>query len=253
MKYKFIPVNNDLDKAVAFANTLDVNNIKNVQKIKQKPFYVPTVEVIEMLQNDGWLIKGVAEQREKNRKVSSNYVQLHHPDFSLKNRLGKTEAVSSLTISNSCDGNKPLIMDLGLYRQVCSNGVIAFDEHGERIQIKHTEVNYKNLRNFISLVNNKTDKVLESFGILQNKNMTVEEAREFAYKAAKLRHDEDKISDVVINDLLSINRIEDEGNDLWTVFNRIQENLTADINNLTTDISLNKQLSAMADQYALAV
>lgn len=253
MKYKFIPVNNDLDKAVAFANTLDVNNIKNVQKIKQKPFYVPTVEVIEMLQNDGWLIKGVAEQREKNRKVSSNYVQLHHPDFSLKNRLGKTEAVSSLTISNSCNGNKPLTMDLGLYRQVCSNGAITFDEHGERIQIKHTEVNYKNLRNFISLVNNKTDKVLESFGILQNKNMTVEEARKFAYEAAKLRHNEDQISDVVINDLLSINRTEDEGNDLWTVFNRIQENLTADINNFNTDIRLNKQLSAIADQYALAV
>jgi hypothetical protein len=84
MKYKFIPVDNNINKAVAFANTLDSNNIKNVQRIKQKPFYIPTLEVLEMLQNDGWLIKGVAEQRGKNRKITSNYVQLHHPDFSLK-------------------------------------------------------------------------------------------------------------------------------------------------------------------------
>jgi hypothetical protein len=29
MKYKFIPVENNIDKAFAFANTLDVNNIIN--------------------------------------------------------------------------------------------------------------------------------------------------------------------------------------------------------------------------------
>lgn len=253
MKYKFIPVDNNINKAIAFANTLDSNNIKNVQRIKQKQFYIPTVEVIEMLQNDGWLLKGVAEQRGKNRKISSNYVQMHHPDFSLKNKLGKTEAVSSLTISNSCNGNKPLTMDLGIYRQVCSNGAIAFDQHGESTQIKHTEINARDLQRFIQSVNNKTDKVLESFGILQNKNMTIEEARKFAYKAAQLRYTEDQISDITINDLLSVNRIEDESNDLWTVFNRVQENLTADISNFRTDIILNQQLFSLADQYAVAI
>ena len=34
MKYKFIPVDNDLNKAIAFANSLDQNNVINVQKIK---------------------------------------------------------------------------------------------------------------------------------------------------------------------------------------------------------------------------
>jgi hypothetical protein len=253
MKYKFIPVDNNINKAIAFANTLDSNNIKNIQRIKQKPFYIPTAEVIGMLQNDGWLLKGVAEQRGKNRKISTNYVQMHHPDFSLKNKQGKTEAISSLTISNSCNGSKPLAMDLGIYRQVCSNGAIAFDQHGEQTQIKHTEINANNLQKFIQSVNNKTNKVLESFGILQNKNMTVEEARRFAYKAAQLRYTEDQISDITINDLLSVNRIEDESNDLWTVFNRVQENLTADVSNFRTDIILNQQLFSLADQYALAV
>jgi hypothetical protein len=36
MKYKFIPVNNDLNKAIAFANSLDQNYLKNVQKNKTK-------------------------------------------------------------------------------------------------------------------------------------------------------------------------------------------------------------------------
>ena len=83
--------------------------------------------------------------------------------------------------------------------------------------------------------------------------MTVEEARKFAYKAAQLRYTEDQISDITINDLLSINRIEDESNDLWTVFNRVQENLTADVSNFRTDIILNQQLFSLADQYAIAL
>jgi hypothetical protein len=83
--------------------------------------------------------------------------------------------------------------------------------------------------------------------------MTVEEARRFAYKAAQLRYTEDQISDITINDLLSVNRIEDESNDLWTVFNRVQENLTADVSNFRTDIILNQQLFSLADQYAIAL
>ena len=75
--------------------------------------------------------------------------------------------------------------------------------------------------------------------------------RRLANEAASLRYT--NLEDFDIEDLLVVNRIEDEGNDLWTVFNRIQENLTADVSNLNEDIRLNKQLFALADQYALAV
>ena len=253
MNYKFIPVNNDLNKAVAFANSLDQNYLRNVQKTKQKTFYVPTMEVLEFLQKEGWYVKGVDEHRAPNRKISSNYVQLHHPDFELKNNKGKMEAVSSLTISNSCNGNNPLTMNLGMYRQVCSNGMISFDQHAESTRIRHIETDYNNLPRILANVNSKVDKVLEQFGILQNKNLTVEEAAKFARQAAQLKFSNNDISETVINNLLAVNRIEDEGSDLWTVFNRIQENLTYDVRNMNDDIRLNQQLFSLAEQYAIAI
>jgi hypothetical protein len=248
---KFIPVDNNINKAVAFANTLDVNNIKNIQRIKTKEFYIPTLDVITKLQDEGWHITGVNEQRGKNRKITNNYVQLQHPDFAIKNNKGKNEALASLTITNSCNGGKPLQLDLGVYRQVCSNGLIAFDQAAESETIKHIQVNYSNLDHFIANISRKTSTILNEFGKLKNTNLSVDEMRRLAYESAKLRYD--NLDDINIDDLLSINRIEDEGNDLWMVFNRIQENLTADISNLTEDIRLNKQLFALADQYALAV
>jgi hypothetical protein len=250
MKYKFIPVDDSINKAIAFANTLDVNNIKNVQKIKQKPFYIETLDAIKMLQNEGWQLKGVAEQRGKNRKISSHYAQLHHPDFAVLNKHGKTEALASITLSNSCTGVQPLNMDLGAFRLVCSNGAVRFDRAAES-NIKHTEVNYRDLPQIIAKMNNKAIILAEEISSMKRKQLSVDDMKKFAFEAARLRFDD--TTEMNVEDLLRINRIEDEGNDVWTVFNRIQENLTADVKNLNADILLNQQLFALADQYAIAI
>ena len=229
MKYKFIPVDNDLNKAIAFANSLDQNNVINVQKIKQKEFYIPTLDVITKLQDSGWHLKGVAEQRGKNRKISNNFIQLQHPDFAIQNSQGKNEAFTSITLSNSCNGSSPLQMDLGTYRLVCSNGAIAFDGF-EQNKIKHTEINYKDL-----------DRLVAS-------GLSIEDMRKLARNAASLRYS--NLDEINIDDLFAVSRVEDESNDLWTVFNRIQENLTHDITNMKEDIKLNQQLFALAETFA---
>ena len=251
MKYKFIPVDNNIDKAIAFANSLDVNNIRNVQKIKMKEFYIPTLDVITKLQHEGWQLKGVDEQRGKNRKITNNYAQMHHPDFAIKNSKGKDEAYTSITISNSCNGIKPLQMSLGMFRQVCTNGLVRFDQHAESENIKHIEVNYMNLDSFITSVTSKTGKLLTEVNEMKHKGLSIEDMRKLATEAARLRYN--NLDDINIDDLLTVNRVEDESNDLWTVFNRIQENLTHDVSNMNEDIRLNKQLFSLANQYALAV
>jgi hypothetical protein len=250
MKYKFIPVDNDINKAIAFANSLDVNNIKNVQKIKQKPFYIETLDAVKMLQNEGWLLKGVAEQRNSGRKISSNYVQMHHPDFSILDKKGKTEALASITISNSTTGNSPLNLDLGAFRLVCSNGAIRFDRAAES-QIKHTEVNYKQLPQLIASMNNKAMILSDVINEMKHIQLSADDIKKFAFEAARLRFDD--LTDVDVYSIFKVNRIEDNSNDLWTVFNRVQENLTANISNFNTDIKLNKQLFNLAEQYAIAI
>jgi len=248
MKNKFIPVNNDLNKAIAFANSLDQNFLRNVQNVKQKEFYIPTLDVVEKFQNEGWQIKGVNEQRGKNRKISSNYIQLHHPDFAVKNSKGKDEAYTSITISNSCNGAKPLQMSLGIFRQVCTNGLVAFDRQGETENIKHIAINARDLDRFITPMNNKVNKLLTEVSEMKHRGLSIEDMRKLATEAASLRYA--NLDDINIDDLLVVNRVEDESNDLWTVFNRIQENLTHDIVNLDEDIKLNQRLFALAETFA---
>ena len=65
---KFIPVENNVKKAIAFANTLDNGFITNVQKIKQKEHYIKSMDVVNLLQIEGWNIAGVDELRNKYEK-----------------------------------------------------------------------------------------------------------------------------------------------------------------------------------------
>ena len=97
-KKTFIPVNNNIDKAIAFANSLSQDYLTTVQKLEQKQFYIPSLEVVSNLQNDGWEINGVYEHRGKDRKITSNFIQMYHPDFVLRNSKNQIEALSSLTI-----------------------------------------------------------------------------------------------------------------------------------------------------------
>jgi hypothetical protein len=108
-----------------------------------------------------------------------------------------------------------------------------------------------NLDRFITSVTNKTGKLLNEVSEMKHKGLSLEEMRKLATEAASLRYND--LEDINIDDLLIVNRVEDESNDLWTVFNRIQENLTHDVNNMNEDIRLNKQLFSLANQYAIAI
>ncbi len=241
MKMKFIPVNNDVDKAIAFANTLDNNFIINNQRIKQKPFYIPTLDVINQLKGEGWIIKGVSEHRDKKtRKITNNYVQLLNPNFPMNFKYGGTnEALVSLTLSNSTDGNGSLEVNLGTFREVCSNGAIGKVSVGES-RIKHDECGTYNLQKLLSNMNKNCSILLNSFNELKEKEMNQDTMKLFAKKAAKLRFIDN--NDINIDEILKVHRVEDEGNDMWSVFNRVQENLSYNIKNVNEDIRFNQQL-----------
>jgi len=246
MKEKFIPVNNDLNKAIAFANSLDQNFIKNVQRIKQKPFYINSLDAVKMFQNEGWYLRGVDERRASNRKISSNYIQLTHTDLNITNNKGKVDSLASITISNSCSGNKPLQMDLGAYRLVCSNGLVRFDKASSET-VKHHEINYNNLDQFVARLTNKANTLIDVINDMKHRELSTDEIKKLAFRAARSRYSEDELDRINIDDLFTAHRNEDEGNNLWNVLNRVQENLTHDITNKDYDIKLNKQIFQLAE------
>ena len=167
-------------------------------------------------------------------------------------RSNKVDAVATMNIQNSCNGSKPLKADLGLYRLVCSNGLISHTSYSN-ISCKHDETGYNELYKLLNNLNIHTSSIINEFNLLKQKQLSPEEMMSLAVKASELRFGKDK--NQYAEQLLNIVRDEDQNNDLYTVLNRIQENLTQPdrlfneygnlidgVNNINDDIRLNKEL-----------
>jgi argonaute-like protein implicated in RNA metabolism and viral defense len=250
MNYKFYSVGNDLKKATAFANSLDSDFIRQVQRQSQSDNYVNSLDAVRELQKEGWELQGVKENKHaKTRKTLSHMLQMRHPDFVIRDAKGKVDAVASITINNSTTGDRPLEASLGSYRLVCSNGLIRHDEYANAA-IQHTSIGIQSLEQAMSRLNRHADIILQEFNKLKQKDLTPEQIKTFATEAAKLRYNEAELSEINIDDLLAVHRYEDAGNDMWRVFNRVQENLTHDIVNPYADIKLNRELTELATVFA---
>jgi len=247
-----IPLNNDINKLSVFIPSLD-KDWRASQRINSKATMVESLDAVREFQRQGWNIAGAYEQRNKNnRKVGSHFIKMEHPDFQIKNSKGQTEAVATMNISNSCNGSKPMELDLGAYRQVCSNGLIAHTSYSSE-KVPHTKKGQYSLQEILCDLGIRTQSVMEEFNKLKERDLSPQEAMHLATEAAEIRFGKGHRIDV--SQLLNVVREEDKGDDVWTVFNRIQENLTqphritdhlgnviSGISNIEEDTRINKEL-----------
>jgi hypothetical protein len=157
-----------------------------------------------------------------------------------------------MNIFNSTTGAKPMELDLGAYRQVCSNGMIAHTSYSNA-SVPHTEKGQYSLQEILCDLGIRTQGVMEEFNKLKERDLSPQEAIHLATQAAEIRFGKGHRIDV--SQLLNTVREEDKGDDVWTVFNRIQENLTQPhritdhlgnvmngVSNIEEDTRINKEL-----------
>ena len=163
---------------------------------------------------------------------------------------------------NSCDGKYPLNLDFGMYRVVCGNGLVRKDIIADT-KIKHTEKDYNRLPQIIANLENKIQPMFKQFESLKNVTLTSKQLSELLSKVSKLRGFDRNTSLAVRNQLLNVHRDEDKGDDLWSVYNRLQENLikpnmlvNADgkiiggVSNPFENIKVNQDLYELVEAYA---
>jgi hypothetical protein len=109
---------------------------------------------------------------------------------------------------------------------------------------------------------------VESMNKFKKKQLNQSQKEEFARRAAEIRFGVESLQNIFINyeGLLEPTRQEDGGNDLWSVYNVIQEKITngmfeytsggkvrkaRKIKNFRQDMDLNAKLFILAEEYAI--
>ncbi|WP_413730164.1 DUF932 domain-containing protein [Sodalis sp. RH22] len=184
--------------------------------------YIPTSAVLTELRSEGFEPFMVCQTRvrhEDRREYTKHMIRLRHAS-----QINTSEA-NEVILLNSHDGTSSYQMLAGMLRFVCQNGLVCGDMFAE-VRVPHKgnvadqviEGAYTVLQDF--------ERVGESRDAMRSIALDEGESEVFARSALALRYDDpDKPAPIAENQLLSPRRFGDRNSDLWSIFNRIQENL----------------------------
>lgn len=193
----------------------------------------------ETLINDmarlGWGVTDCKQQRANKRSNIRSFhtVAFQNPDIYILGTDGKIEAYPTIIVSNSHDGFHSFKFMCGVYRLVCSNGCILADAEFSSFSIRHINYDFEELERIVAQAIETVKRKLTVINDMRRIRLSAEQKKEFALRAVAIRKGVEvvkiKMSDDEVNDILTPVRTEDEGDDLWSVFNVLQEKVTKGI------------------------
>tara|TARA_R110000824_G_scaffold128983_3_gene290131 strand:- start:2792 stop:3544 length:753 start_codon:yes stop_codon:yes gene_type:complete len=229
--------------------------------VSDKYTFIPTTRILGVLEDQGWIPTSASQvnsHKEGNKQFAKHLIRLRR-DEAIAPEVNKT--IPEIVLFNSHNGKSNYDLRMGLYRFVCSNGMVVSEKEFGSIKIRHMgytdEQVVKASQEFID----NSTRIMNVVEEWQGVNLNKDQMRAFGREASKLRFENP--DDLTINTVLQARRGEDMSSDLWTVFNRTQENLlrggflvsggrrrSREITNIDKNIDINTSLWDLASSYS---
>ena len=231
--------------------------------------HIPTIQVVEDMRKLGWepvQAVGVKARKGGNSAIKKHLVKFRNEGVYMADENGNVDSYIEVLLTNSHDGSSTFRFEIGIFRLVCSNGLVVKDHDLGELKIRHMGYDFETLRALINTMIEKLPDVVGRINKFNDAEISESVAGAFAAKAAQLRFG-DNIKEIDVNQLLLVERKEDAGMSMWAVLNRVQEKLVnggfyyqnengksrkaRKIKNFTQNIDFNSQLWELADEYVM--
>ncbi|HDR9128350.1 TPA: DUF945 domain-containing protein [Burkholderia vietnamiensis] len=223
--------------------------------------YIPTIDVLNGLRNEGFQPFMVCQTRvrdEGKREHTKHMIRLRHGS-----QIESKEA-NEIILLNSHDGTSSYQMLAGMFRFVCHNGMVC----GETL----SDIRVPHKGDVVGRVIEGAFTVLDGFELVNEqrdsmKGLTLNtgEQQAFARAALTLKYDDPETpAPVTETQVLAPRRFEDRADDMWTTFNRVQENMlkgglrgrnragrtstTREVTGIDQNVKLNRALWVLAEE-----
>ncbi|WP_088282996.1 DUF932 domain-containing protein [Ideonella sp. A 288] len=235
--------------------------------------YIPTIDVLRGLRREGFepfMVAQGASRVEGKAAFTKHMIRMrHHRDTS--GQVQTRPEVNEIILINSHDGAGSYQMLAGMFRFVCSNGLVV-GEVVEDLRIPHRGDVQNEVIEGAFRVLDEFEAVDEHTEAMKALQLQPPEEIAFATAALALRFGERAIEDegghspapVTAAQLIEARRPEDLGHSLWTTFQRVQENAlrggqlgrsalgrrvhTRPVGSIDRSVSLNRALWMLAEE-----
>jgi hypothetical protein len=189
--------------------------------------HINTIEIVRGLANEGYMPVDAFQTRSRTpqkREFAKHLIRFRHVDSNPQ--LGGL--FPELILTNSHDGLSAYKLMAGLYRIVCSNGLIAGDTYSQ-VKVRHQGDIISQVINGTFEVMKSAEQIVQSSAQMGLIELDREEKRIFANAVHTLRFDDDKTlakEAIRPEQFLEPRRWQERNaNDLFTIFNVAQENV----------------------------
>lgn len=235
--------------------------------------YIPTIDVLRGLRKEGFepfMVAQGASRVEGKEEFTKHMIRMrHHRDRSGQVRT-RPEA-NEIILINSHDGASSYQMLAGMFRFVCCNGLVV-GEVVDDIRIPHKGSIQGEVIDGAFRVLDEFEAVEEHTDAMKALQLAPSEEVAFATAALALRFGERGVEEtgghrpapVTAEQLIEARRLEDIGHSLWTIFQRVQENVirggqpgrsaqgrrlqTRPVGSIDRGVSLNRALWMLAEE-----
>lgn len=280
----------------SFSNVLDTNQLRQLvpsayatqphESRSARYAYIPTSEVINGLIAEGFAPFKAVQSRsriEGKTEFTKHMIRFRHPDAMAN--VSASGNVPEVVLINSHDGTSAYKLLSGIFRMICTNGMIVCEKNMGEISIPHKgNIVHKVIEGSFEIVG-QSHRALETIDSWSNLQLTAGEQEAFAGAAHSLRFaDADGKIDTPITaaQLLTPRRREDRAEtgghgwmrpapDLYRTMNVVQENVirgglsaraagngrtrgrmvtTREVRGIDQDVWLNRALWQLAEKMA---
>jgi hypothetical protein len=235
----------------------------------EKYTHIPTFKVIEDMELLGWKVTDVKEVKARKNAGHQKHLVVFRNNDIMINGSDNDTVFPQILLTNSSDGKNAFTFRAGLFRLVCENGLVISTQDFADLKIRHLGYDFSELKKTITMMVEKLPLTVESMNKFIQTKLTDKQIEEFAKKALEIRFGEQEVKRITVdlNEFTKATRKEDEGNDLWSVFNRVQEKIihgdfsysfstrnrkARKIKNFNQDLEVNTKLFELASEYCLS-
>jgi hypothetical protein len=185
--------------------------------------FYSTSALVEALETDNWMVTGARQSGGRRSDPTYRKHELVIADRAQAQYVGNIGEYPRVILTNSHDGEAACKLQAGLWRMICSNGIVISDGFIQSKNIRHTRRTIEEVIQAAQALRIEAGRIGEHVVKFKEVKLTPAAAVEFAKAAIALRFKALVGRVVHPQDVLALQRTEDAQNSLWNVFNRTQE------------------------------
>ena len=236
------------------------------ERLSAKYTFVPSERVLIGLMRAGFLpVEARQASARRGSPLHCRHVVRLRPRF---DTVQLKDSIAEVVFLNSHDGTSAYQLRMGLFRVVCTNGLIVSRGAFPAYCVSHRGNIVDDVIAAALELAERFESLAAQVERMEQRRLFKDEQLAFAERALALRFPEGAQSGMEPLQLLACRRAEDVGDDLWRVYNRCQEHLlrgglsrrsargrltrTRAISSIRRDVQLNGQLWDLAAQVLAA-